>query len=91
MSGAFPNTARPPEGGKWKAGGREWDINPRFVIPPAYFHVLRLWRRCQSGMGGFAQLPEPGGINAQPAWLIGAFEVLGRLDNSDIRGCSQLV
>jgi len=27
-------------------------------------------------MGGFAQLPEPGGINAQPAWLMDAFAVL---------------
>lgn len=29
-------------------------------------------------MGGFAQLPEPGGLNAQPAWLVEAFGVLDR-------------
>jgi hypothetical protein len=27
-------------------------------------------------MGGYAQLPEPGGINAQPAWLMAAFDIL---------------
>ena len=45
-------------------------------MPTGYYHVVRLWRRCQSGMGGYAQLPEPGGINAQPAWLMAAFDIL---------------
>jgi hypothetical protein len=74
--GAYPQTARPPEGGNWQAGGREWRINPRYALPEAYFHVVGLWNRCQGGMGGYAQLPEPGGMNAQPAWLINAFGVL---------------
>lgn len=41
---------------------------------------MRLWRRCQSGMGGYAQLPEPGGINAQAAWLMAAFDILADAD-----------
>lgn len=45
-------------------------------MPKAYLHVVRLWSRCRAGMGGYAQLPEPGGINQQPAWLIHAFGVL---------------
>ncbi len=41
-----------------------------------YQHVVRLWHRTRSGMGGFAALPEPGGINQQAAWLMAAFGVL---------------
>jgi hypothetical protein len=78
--GAFPPNVRPPEGGSWLAGGRSWAVNPRYAIPPAYFHVVRLWNRCASGMGGFAQLPEPGGVNAQPAWLMEAFGILSAAD-----------
>lgn len=32
-------------------------------------------------MGGFAVLPEPGGINQQPAWLMAAFAVLDGADH----------
>lgn len=74
--GGYPRTARPPEGGIWTAGGAGFRINPRYSIPPAIFHVVELWFRCQGGMGGLSCLPEPGGINAQPAWLLGAFAVL---------------
>jgi hypothetical protein len=67
---------RAPGGGKWLVGQEEWADNPRHVVPPGYFHVVRLWFRCRAGMGGFAALPEPGGINQQPAWLMAAFAAL---------------
>jgi hypothetical protein len=51
-------------------------------VPRAFYHVVRLWSRCQSGMGGYAQLPGPGGINDQPAWLIEAFGILSAEDAS---------
>lgn len=31
-------------------------------------------------MGGFAVLPEPGGLNDQPAWLLEAFNVLAHAE-----------
>jgi len=71
---------RPPDGGAWLAGGRSWARNPRHTVPAAYFHVVRLWSRCRGGMGGLAALPEPGGINQQPAWLVAAFGVLEGAD-----------
>ena len=74
--GAFPDCVRPPEGGYWEAGGRLWKSNPRFYIPQAIYHVVRLWFRCQGGMGGLSHLPAAGGINDQPAWLMRSFGVL---------------
>ena len=56
-------------------------MNPRHVVPRAFVHVARLWHRCRSGMGGFAALPEPGGINQQPAWLLAAFSILDEADH----------
>lgn len=41
--------------------------------------VVTLWRRSQGGMG-VGWLPEAGGINAQPAWLMEAFNVLATED-----------
>lgn len=58
------------------AGGRTWRINPKFSVPARIYHVVKLWHRCQGGMGGLVQLPEAGGINDQPAWLMGAFGIL---------------
>ena len=60
--------------------GERWRLNPRVVVPPAAFHVVRLWFRCRGGMGGFSVLPEPGGLNAQPAWILEAFNVLGHAE-----------
>lgn len=71
---------RPPGGGAWQVGAHTWPLNPRHTTPRAYFHIIRLWSRCRSGMGGMAALPEPGGINQQPAWLIAAFGILDAVD-----------
>lgn len=61
-------------------GSVPWPLNPRHIVPRGYLHVVRLWNRCRAGMGGLAVLPEAGGINQQPAWLIHAF---GMLDAAD--------
>jgi hypothetical protein len=50
------------------------------VIPRAFFHIAKTWGRCRAGMGGYAVLPGPGGVNDQPAWLMEAFGVLGAFD-----------
>ena len=67
-----------PERMLWPAlvGERPWRLNPRHSIPAAAFHIVRLWLRTRGGMGGVGPLPEPGGINQQPAWLMGAFAIL---------------
>lgn len=67
---------RARDGGAFLVGDEKWPRNPRHVVPRAYVHVARLWHRCRSGMGGFAALPEAGGINQQPSWLMAAFSVL---------------
>ena len=61
--------------------GERWRLNPRVVVPRAFFHVIRLWYRCRSGMGGYAQLPEAGGMNGQPAWLLEAFNYLAGVES----------
>ena len=70
---------RLPDGMLWPAqvGERPWLLNPRHSIPQAAFHVVRLWFRSQGGMGGAGPLPEAGGVNQQPAWLMSAFGLLG--------------
>ncbi len=73
---AFAHGMRHPGGGEWQVSDDVWPRNPRHLVPRAVFHVARLWSRCRSGMGGFAALPEAGGINDQPAWLMAAFGVL---------------
>lgn len=73
---AFAGGLRPVEGGEWIAGETRWRDNPRHVIPPAFFHVVRLWLQCRGEGAGLATLPEPGGLNSQPAWLLAAFDVL---------------
>lgn len=60
----------------YQVGGRAWRINPRYAIPAAYYRVVSLWNRCQSGMGGLAHLPCAGSMNDQPNWLLEAFRVL---------------
>ena len=75
--GVFPAGAvRPPEGGYWEAAGYLWKPNPRLYVPRAYFHAVGLWFRCQSGMGGLAQLPAAGGVGDQAAWIMRAFGIL---------------
>jgi hypothetical protein len=58
--------------------GREilWWHNPRLLLPRAWFRVVALWRQSQGGMGR-GWLPQAGGINDQPAWLLEAFNILG--------------
>lgn len=80
MPKAYAGGARPLEGGEWEVAGERWRLNPRAVLPPAYFHVVRLWMRSRSGFGGFAALPEAGGLNNQPAWLLEAFNVLANAE-----------
>ena len=69
-----------PSGGDWIVGKTERRRNPRLTIPPAFNHVIRLWARSRSGMGGTALLPEAGGLNQQPAWLMRAFSLLDEAD-----------
>lgn len=57
-------------------GERQFRINPIYSIPASIYHVVRLWSRCQGGMGGLAHLPGPGSITDQPAWLMAAFAIL---------------
>lgn len=72
---AFGGGLRPDDGGDWICAGTEWRRNPRIVIPPVYRHVVGLWARCRSEMGA-GHLPEAGGVNDQPAWLMRAFGLL---------------
>lgn len=72
-------TAR--DGGDFIVGDEFWPRNPRHIVPRAYHHLVRLWSRCRAGMGGMAVLPEAGGLNAQPAWLVAAFGVLDGADH----------
>lgn len=75
---------RPVEGGWWLVGehaGRavRWWRNPALILPAVWSSVVALWSRSQGGMG-VGWLPEPGGQNAQPAWLWQAFAVLSAED-----------
>lgn len=38
--------------------------------------VVQLWAQCRGEMG-MAQLPDPGGINDQAAWVMDAFATCG--------------
>lgn len=78
---AFAFGLRPVEGGWLTVGevqGRAvlWWRNPRHLLPRAWMAVVALWRQSQGGMGR-GWLPEAGGINQQPAWLMDAFAILG--------------
>lgn len=46
---------------------------------------MGLFNLSQGGMGGFSCLPDPGGLNDQPAWLLDAFNILAkaRKDHDD--------
>ncbi|NKC33499.1 hypothetical protein [Falsiroseomonas selenitidurans] len=63
-----------------------WWRNPALVQPPGWARVERLWRLSTGGMGR-GWLPEAGGANDQPAWLITAFGILSaegaRLDEAE--------
>lgn len=52
-----------------------WWHNPRLILPACWMRVVALWRQSQGGMGR-GWLPEAGGVNAQPAWLLDAFSIL---------------
>lgn len=75
---------RPDGGGWWLCGEVRWWRNPRHLLPAAWLHAARLWHQSRGGMGR-GWLPEAGGVNDQPAWLVEAFGVLNaeqaRLDD----------
>lgn len=77
---AFAGGMRHPSGGDWIVGRTELRRNPRLVIPVVYRHVVTLWSRARGGMGGAGHLPEAGGTNQQPAWLLRAFGILDEED-----------
>jgi hypothetical protein len=77
---AFAFGLRPPGGGWLIMGevqGRAvlWLRNPRHLLPQAWLRVVSLWRQSQGGMAR-GWLPEAGGVNQQPAWLMEAFGIL---------------
>lgn len=38
--------------------------------------MVEMFVRCRNSMGGYSCLPEAGGYNDQPAWLMDAFDVI---------------
>jgi hypothetical protein len=62
--------------GEVEGRGVHWWCNPRHLLPRAWMTVVALWRQSQGGMAR-GWLPEAGGVNGQPAWLIEAFGLLG--------------
>lgn len=77
---AFAGGLRPVGGGEWIAGRDHWRDNPRHVLAPVWFRVVRLWLRCRGEGSGLVALPESGGLNDQPAWLLAAFDALAAAD-----------
>ena len=57
--------------------GREvlWLRSPRALLPSAWGRVVAAFYLSRGGMGR-GWLPEAGGINDQPAWIIEAFAIL---------------
>jgi hypothetical protein len=57
--------------------GREvlWLRNPRHLLPAAWGRVVAAFNLSRGGMGR-GWLPEGGGVNDQPAWMIEAFSIL---------------
>jgi hypothetical protein len=81
---AFGFGMRTPEGGWIEVGeyaGRpvKWWHNPRHLLPPTWRRVVELYFRSRGGMG-VGWLPEAGGVNDQPAWLLAAFNILAAED-----------
>ena len=56
-----------------------WAHNPRLLLPRAWSQVVALWRLSDGGMAR-GWLPQSGGVNDQPAWLIEAFGLLAAED-----------
>lgn len=52
-----------------------WLHNPVLIQPLAWRRVVQLFDLSRGGMGR-GWLPEAGGTNDQPAWLMQAFNVL---------------
>jgi hypothetical protein len=74
---AFEGGLRPLDGkGAFLVGSEEWPENPRRIVAEEFFEVVTLWRLCRSGVGGFAAMPEGGGVTDQAAWLLDAFDLL---------------
>lgn len=61
--------------GQWRGRDVHWWRNPRRILPAPWLRAVTLWRQSQGGMAR-GWLAEPGGINAQPAWLVDAFGIL---------------
>jgi len=81
---AFQGGLRARDGGHWLVGQRqgrdvEWVRNPALVVPAACRHVVRLYWRAKGGMAP-GPLPEAGGVNDQPAWLLTAFDLLAEAE-----------
>lgn len=52
-----------------------WRGNPARAVPPGAQHVVRLFYRHRGGMAP-GPMPEAGGVNDQPAWILEAFRTL---------------
>jgi hypothetical protein len=77
---------REPTGGLWvipdageDAPEMLWRGNPARACPPGSMQVVRLFYRHRGGMAP-GPLPEAGGVNDQPAWLLTAFGLLAGWD-----------
>ncbi len=60
--------------------GVTYDENPRDWVGSEWLDVVRLYRLCGWGGMGPGLLPDAGGINAQAAWLMDAFLIVGDQD-----------
>jgi hypothetical protein len=58
-----------------------WRRNPRHACPPACLHAVRLYFRHKGGMAP-GPLPDAGGVNDQPAWIMAAFDVLAAVETA---------
>lgn len=68
----------PPDGGPgWSLPGIEDECfprNPRLLLTALDRELVSLWLSCRSGMGGYAQLPDDGGILQQANFVLEVFE-----------------
>lgn len=68
---------RAPDGSGWELFGEFYPTNPRYLIGPEEWAMVRLWQAWRGGgMGSPGHLPEPGGILDQAAKMLDAFAVM---------------